>query len=26
VLMVLILISMFFTSDSEKESQGGMLI
>ncbi len=26
VLMILILISMFFTSDSEKESQGGMLI
>jgi len=26
VLMVLILISMFFTSDSKKESQGGMLI
>ena len=26
VLMIFILISMFFTSDSEKESQGGMLI
>lgn len=26
VLMILILISMFFTSDSEKESQGGMLL
>ncbi len=26
VLMILILISMFFTSDSEKESQGGMII
>lgn len=26
VLMILILISMFFTTDSEKESQGGMLI
>ncbi len=26
VLMILILVSMFFTSDSEKESQGGILI
>ncbi len=26
VLMIFILISMFFTSDSEKESQGGMII